>query len=325
MMFKLQYVLGFAISLIACMFIYPKFISFMKNFKLNQQVSEYALEEFKEKKQTPTMGGVVFLFVPLIVLLLVDYKAYFQTEVILIAMAYLSFGLIGLYDDYLILVKKDNIGFTTGKKFFVEVVLAVIFGIIWYRFNDGQVGFHIPFTTSFIGIGWLYLLVIIFMLSGVSNAVNLTDGMDGLAGGTVFLALIPYAFFAFKLNNTGVLTLLLCVLGSLVAYLFYNVKPARVIMGDVGSLSLGALLASTAIVLGQELSLAIIGLIFVLETLSVIIQIGSVKLRGKRVFPYTPIHYSFTIWGMKEKHVVWMFWAFGFVLMIIGILMGVNL
>lgn len=324
-MFKIQYLLAFIISLVASLFIYPRFIRFMKNFKLNQQVSEYALDEFKEKKQTPTMGGVVFLFVPLITLLIVDFKAYMQTEVILITLAYLSFGLIGLYDDYLILVKKDNIGFTTLKKFIVEVILAVIFGVIWYNFNDGQVGLHIPFTTIFIGIGWLYLLVIIFMLSGVSNAVNLTDGMDGLAGGTVLLALIPYMFFAFKLGNDAVLTLLLSVLGALLAYLFYNVKPARIIMGDVGSLSLGALLASTAIVLGQELSLAIIGLIFVLETLSVIIQIGSVKLRGKRVFPYTPIHYSFTIWGMKEKNVVYMFWAVGFILAIIGVLMGINL
>lgn len=324
-MFKIQYLLGFVISFVASMILYPMFIKFMKNFSLNQQVSEYALDEFKDKKKTPTMGGVVFLFVPLIVLLIVDFKAYFQTEVLLVALAYLSFGLIGLYDDYLILVKQDNIGFKTKQKFITEVVLAIIFGIVWYRYNDGNLGLHIPFTDVFFGIGILYFFVIIFMLSGVSNAVNLTDGMDGLAGGTVTLALIPYAFFAYKLGNEALLTLLLTVIGSLLAYLFYNVKPARVIMGDVGSLSLGALLAASSIVLNQELSLVIIGLIFVLETLSVIIQIGSVKLRGKRVFPYTPIHYSFTIWGMKEKNVVYMFWAVGFVLMIIGIFMGINL
>ena len=195
--------------------------------------------------------------------------------------------------------------------------------MIWYNFRDGNVGLSIPFTQIFIRIGWLYALVIIFMLSGVSNAVNLTDGMDGLAGGTVFLALIPYAFYAHLAEQSDLVILILALLGSLAAYLFYNVKPARVIMGDVGSLSLGAFLAAIAIVTSRELTLIIVGLIFVLETLSVIIQIGSVKLRGKRVFPYTPIHYSFTIWGMDEKHVVYMFWAVGFILMIFGILMGI--
>lgn len=321
----MKYLLVFLLSLVASLIIYPKFITMMKKFSFNQEVSDYALEEFQEKAKTPTMGGIVFLIVPLLSLLIIDYKAYLNTEVILIVLAFLSFGLIGLYDDYLILVKQDNIGFTTLKKFTLELVLAIIFGIIWYKYNDGNLGFHIPYTSIFWGIGWLYVLVIIFMLSGVSNAVNLTDGMDGLAGGTVLIALIPYMFFAYKLNDVNVLLLLFSIVGSLLAYLFYNVKPAKVIMGDVGSLSLGALLASVSIVLAQELSLIIIGMIFVLETLSVIIQIGSVKLRKKRVFPFTPIHYSFTIWGMKEKNVVYLFWAVGFVFMLLGLLMGVNL
>ena len=161
------------------------------------------------------------------------------------------------------------------------------------------------------------------MLSGVSNAVNLTDGMDGLAGGSMILALIPYIFYAHKLDNYYTALLLFIILGSLFGYLFYNIKPARVIMGDVGSLSLGAMLAASAIILKQELALIIIGGIFVINTLSVIIQIGSVKLRGKRVFPYTPIHYSFIIWGIREKRVVYLFWMFGFVLMLIGLLIGV--
>ena len=319
----IRMILSFVISCAISLVLYPKFISFMKKFDFNQQVSEYALSEFKEKSRTPTMGGVVFLCVPLITMLLVNPKGYLNVEVLLVVLAFVSFGLIGLYDDYLILVKKDNIGFTTKRKFLLEVVLAILFTVIWYNFRDGNVGLSIPFTQIFIRIGWLYALVIIFMLSGVSNAVNLTDGMDGLAGGTVFLALIPYAFYAHLAEQSDLVILILALLGSLAAYLFYNVKPARVIMGDVGSLSLGAFLAAIAIVTSRELTLIIVGLIFVLETLSVIIQIGSVKLRGKRVFPYTPIHYSFTIWGMDEKHVVYMFWAVGFILMIFGILMGI--
>ncbi|NLY62758.1 MAG: phospho-N-acetylmuramoyl-pentapeptide-transferase [Erysipelothrix sp.] len=324
-MLNIKYLVSFSISLIISLFLYPRFIKFMAGLQLNQQVSEYALAEFKDKKKTPTMGGIIFLFVPIITLLLVDFKAFTNINTLLVIASFLSFGLIGLYDDYLILVRQDNIGFPTKKKFITEVVLAVIFGIIWYQYNGGLVGLAIPFTSIFIKVGWLYLLVIIFMLSGVSNAVNLTDGMDGLAGGTVLIALIPYTYFALKLENVDLAIFLFAVMGSLIAYLAYNNKPAKVIMGDVGSLSLGALLAATAIVLNQELSLVIIGMVFVLETLSVIIQIGSVKLRKKRVFPYTPIHYSFTIWGMKEKHVVYMFYACAILFAIIGIFFGVNL
>lgn len=317
------YIVSFTLSLITSVLVYPIFIKYMQSLKLNQEVSEYALTEFKEKSTTPTMGGIVFVAVPLLTLLLLNYKAYFQIDVLLVVMAFLANALIGFYDDYLILVKKDNIGFTTGRKFLLEVFLSIIFGLVWYFANDGNLALSVPFTSWTISIGWLYFFVIIIMLSGVSNAVNITDGMDGLAGGTVFLAIIPYLFFAIKQDNTGIAVLLFAVLGSLLAYLFYNVKPARVIMGDVGSLSLGALLASSAIVLGYELALVIIGGIFLINTLTVIIQVGSVKLTGKRVFPYTPIHYSFIIWGIREKRVVYLFWAIGFVLMLIGILIGV--
>ncbi|NLC54827.1 MAG: phospho-N-acetylmuramoyl-pentapeptide-transferase [Erysipelothrix sp.] len=318
-----KYIVSFTLSLILSALLYPVFIRYMKTLKLNQEISEYALSEFKEKSQTPTMGGVIFIIVPLLTLMILDYKAFFQIDVMLVVMAFIANGLIGFYDDYLILVKKDNIGFTTGKKFLLEVFLSVIFGVVWYFANDGNLGLSIPFTQWTINVGWLYFFVIIIMLSGVSNAVNITDGMDGLAGGTVFLAIIPYLFYAINQENIGLALLLFAVLGSLLTYLFYNVKPAKIIMGDVGSLSLGALLASSAIVLGYELALIIVGGIFLINTLTVIIQVGSVKLTGKRVFPYTPIHYSFIIWGIREKRVVYLFWGIGFILMLFGLLIGV--
>ncbi len=318
----IKYILAFIISLIASGLAYPVFIRYMQTLSLNQEVSEFALEEFKGKSKTPTMGGIIFVIIPLLTLLILDHKAFSQIDVILVVMAFLANGLIGFYDDYLILVKKDNIGFTTGKKFMLEVFLSVVFGVVWYVVNDGNLGLAIPFTKLSINVGWLYFFVIIIMLSGVSNAVNITDGMDGLAGGTVFLALIPYIYYATLQNNTGIALLLFAVLGSLASYLFYNISPAKVIMGDVGSLSLGALLAASAIVLKHELALIIIGGIFLVNTLTVIIQVSSVKLRGKKVFPYTPIHYSFIIWGIREKRVVYLFWAMGFVLMLIGLLIG---
>ena len=318
-----KYILGFSISMILSALLYPVFIKYMKNLSLNQEVSEYALDEFKKKTVTPTMGGVIFIIVPIFTLLILDYKAFMEIEVLLVVVAFLANAAIGFYDDFLIVAKKDNIGFTTGKKFLLEVFLSVIFGVVWYIVNDGNLGLSIPFTPWTISVGWLYFFVIIIMLSGVSNAVNITDGMDGLAGGTVFLAIIPYIFFAINQESYSLALFLFTVLGSLLSYLFYNVNPAKVIMGDVGSLSLGALLASSAIVLGYELALIIIGGIFFFNTLSVIIQVGSVKLRNKKVFPYTPIHYSFIIWGIREKRVVYLFWAIGFVLMLIGLLIGI--
>ncbi|MDD2592109.1 MAG: phospho-N-acetylmuramoyl-pentapeptide-transferase, partial [Erysipelotrichaceae bacterium] len=157
-----------------------------------------------------------------------------------------------------------------------------------------------------------------------SNAVNITDGMDGLAGGTSVLALIPFAIFAFMFDQSYIGVFVVGVIASLLGYLRYNLNPAKIFMGDAGSLALGGLLAALALVLKQEIALIIVGGVFVFETTCVILQIASVKLRKKRVFKYTPIHYSFVINGMSEKNVVYLFWLMGLTFMIFGLIAGVN-
>ncbi|MPN07588.1 Phospho-N-acetylmuramoyl-pentapeptide-transferase [bioreactor metagenome] len=180
-----------------------------------------------------------------------------------------------------------------------------------------------PFTDLVVNLGWLYIILVFIMFTGSSNAVNITDGMDGLAAGTCFFALIPFILFAWQNELPYIALFILGVLGSLLGYLKYNLHPARIFMGDTGSLALGGLLAALAFVLKQEIALIFIGGVFVYETLCVILQIGSVKIRKKKIFKYTPIHYSFVINGMNEVNVVKMFWMMGFCCMVIGLMIGV--
>lgn len=311
-------VIIFILSLMATVFIYPYFISMMKNMKLHQEVSEYALEDFKKKQDTPTMGGVVFVVVPLISLLIISPKSYLQPKVLFIVIPFVINALIGYVDDYLILIKKDNAGLPAKLRLGIEILVGVGF-FIAMRALGLDMSLRIPFTNKAIHSVILFFIVVVIMQAGVNNAVNLTDGMDGLAGGTVFFALIPFLYSAYIQGFDDVVFLILALLGSLLGYLFYNVKPARVFMGDVGSLPLGAFLASVAIVVKQELSLLIIGLIFISNVVSVILQVASVKIRGKRIFKYTPLHYSFKIDGYSEKTIVRGYWLLAFVLMILGI------
>ena len=200
-----------------------------------------------------------------------------------------------------------------------QLVLAVVVYLIYRSFADSTV--LIPLIDQTLELGWIYVGLVFFMFTGASNAVNLTDGMDGLAGGTVWIALLGFWIINHDINPV-LGHFILLILGSLAAYLVYNVFPAKIIMGDTGSLALGALLAVIAMVMKQEVLLIILGIVFVVETLCVILQIGSVKLFKRRIFRYTPIHYSFTLSGWKEKHVVALFWAVGLIGLVLGLLVS---
>ena len=205
----------------------------------------------------------------------------------------------------------------------MQLVLAIIFYFIFRQELSASI--DLPFTDFNIDLGVLYALFVLFIFTGSSNAVNLTDGMDGLAGGTSLIALVPFAIFAYLQNEVYVFAFICALMASLIAYLWFNKHPAKIIMGDTGALALGAVLAAIALVLKQEFSFVFIMAVFIYETLCVMIQIGSVKLFKKRVFKYTPIHYSYTLSGWKETNVVYFFWFLGLVSMIIGLWLGVNL
>jgi len=309
--------------LLSSLLVYPVLIPFLRKIKYSQSISQYSLDDYKQKAGTPTMGGVAFIMIPIIFIFMIYPKFYLDTKMMMIIMAFVGYGAIGFLDDYIIVIKRDNAGLKAWVKFMMQLALSIIFYMI-YR-EESVTTISIPFTSWMIDIGWLYAFLVFVMFTGSSNAVNITDGMDGLAAGTGILALVPFVLFAYKADQPYIAVFVIGVIAALLGYLRFNIHPAKIFMGDVGSLALGGLLASLALVLKQEIALIFVGGVFVFETLCVIIQIASVKIRKKRVFKYTPIHYSFVINGMNEKKVVYLFWFLGFICMMIGLVIGVNI
>jgi len=311
--------LSFGLSL----FLYPLFINYLNKRQHQQIVSEFSLESFKAKAKTPSLGGVLFVLIPVFSLVVLYPKSMLDTRIVLVLLVYCAYGLIGFIDDYKIILERNNKGLSARVKFMMQLILAIIFYFIFRQELSSSI--DLPFTDLNIDLGVLYALFVLFIFTGSSNAVNLTDGMDGLAGGTSLIALVPFAIFAYLQNEVYVFAFICALMASLIAYLWFNKHPARIIMGDTGALALGAVLAAIALVLKQEFSFVFIMAVFIYETLCVMIQIGSVKLFKKRVFKYTPIHYSYTLSGWKETNVVYFFWFLGFVSMVVGLWLGVNL
>lgn len=316
----IKMVLAFAASLIVILLLMPLFIKYLQKINYNQTVSEYSLDAYKEKQKTPTMGGVLFVIVPVFVALIFGENVFDDLNVAVVIFAYMGYALIGFIDDYIIVIKKDNAGLKPLHKLVLQVVLSIVFYAMYA--SNAQPLVHIPLFNIDVNLGIFYSLFVFFMFTAESNAVNITDGMDGLVGGLMSIALVPFLILALIQGEANLSIFIIAVIGALVGYLYFNVNPAKIFMGDTGALALGGLLASIAMVLKEEVALVFIGGIFVIEILCVIIQIGSVKLRGKRVFKYTPIHYSFVLDGMKEKTVVKKFWIVGFFFAVIGLLVG---
>lgn len=312
--------LSFLISLTLTLILYSRLIPRFKKLKMHQSISEYALKEFKEKEITPTLGGTVFVTVTTGVSLVLTKFDVFNFNYVLVLLTFIGYSLIGFLDDYKIIRDGKNDGLSPKIKLMLQLVLAIIF--TWVYLNNAPGTLKVPFIDDPLNLGIFYSLLVIFMFVGSSNAVNLTDGMDGLSSGTSIIALIPFTIFALQQSQLSLAIFFFSLLGSLLGYLYFNRKPAKIYMGDCGSLALGGMFAASALVLKKELLLIVIGGVFVIETLSVIIQITSVKLFKKRVFPYTPIHYSFTIKGIREEATVILFYAVGIVFAILGVIFG---
>jgi len=313
-------IIALPLAFVVTFLLYPAFIAQMDRLNTHQSVSEYSLEAFKTKKKTPTMGGILFVLIPLILALILQPKTFTSLSMGVVYLTYLGYGLIGFWDDYKIVVEKNNAGLKASHKFLAQLVLAVVVYLIYSSFANNLIS--IPFIANPIDFGWFYILLVLIMFTGTSNAVNLTDGMDGLAGGTMVIALLGFFALTMRVNFLPLANFILLVLGSLAAYLTYNLHPAKIIMGDTGSLALGGLLAVIAMVLKAEILLIVFGGVFVYETLCVMIQIGSVKLFKRRVFKYTPIHYSFTLSGWKETQVVAFFWVLGLLCALVGLILS---
>lgn len=316
----IRMMLGFVISLIVVLLLMPHFIDFLKKISFNQTVNDYSLQEYKEKAKTPIMGGILFIITPVLVTILLYPSCLLDYKVCMVFLVFIGYGLIGFTDDFLIAVKKNNDGLKAQYKFGLQLLLAIVFYIMYQEHSILSI--QLLFNGPVINLGLFYVVLILFMFTGSSNAVNLTDGMDGLAAGCTCFSLIPFLIFAYLGENTAISVFITSLLGALFGYLHYNVKPAKIFMGDTGSLALGGVLAALAMVLKKEIPLILIGGVFVIETLCVIIQITSVKTRHKKVFPYTPIHYSFVIKGMSENNTVHLFWVVSALFAILGFFAG---
>ena len=313
--------LSFGLSLALVILIMPRFINLLKSLNYNQEVSEYALEEYKKKAATPIMGGLLFVVIPIIVALVVDYRIIFDPSALMIILSFVLFCLVGFIDDYIIIVQKNNNGLSPKLKMLMQLIFAFVLFVGFKNHIDTNVA--IPLTNINIPLGILYGLFMVFVYAAESNAVNFTDGMDGLCAGVSFISLIPFLVFALIDREYYIATIITSVLGGLLAYLKFNFFPAKVFMGDSGSLALGALFTAIAIALERELLLVIVGGVFVWEMVCVCLQQFSVRVFHKRIFRYTPIHYAFVLRGMKEKRVVLMFYMIAFIFSIIGLMIGV--
>ncbi|ANU17534.1 phospho-N-acetylmuramoyl-pentapeptide-transferase [Planococcus maritimus] len=314
---------GFGIALIMTIALMPVFIPLLKRMKFGQSIREEGPESHMKKTGTPTMGGLVFLISIIVTVLLVAaFDGELTTPVVILLMVLFGYGLIGFLDDFIKVVLKRNLGLTSLQKLLAQIVIAVL-SFFLLRANGFDTALGIPFTEASIELGWVYVLFIVFWLVGFSNAVNLTDGLDGLVAGTASIAFIAFGILAIVQEETGIALFTFAVAGGLIGFLVFNKYPAKVFMGDTGSLALGGALAMVSILLKQELLLLLIGLVFVIETASVILQVGSFKLRKKRIFKMSPIHHHFELSGWSEWKVVTVFWGVGFISAAIALLLEV--
>ncbi|KID41306.1 phospho-N-acetylmuramoyl-pentapeptide-transferase [Fructilactobacillus fructivorans] len=297
----------------------PVLVSYFRSKHEGQMIREEGPSWHENKSGTPTMGGLGFIIAIVITCLVYGLVVNQLKSTLLILLFVLVFyGLIGMWDDSIKLFKRQNEGFKAWQKFLLQIVGALVFA--WVYYADGFPMSIRFFNLGEIPLGYFYVLFIIFWLAGFSNAVNLTDGLDGLVSGLAIIAFGAYAVVAYFQHQFEVEIFCMSVAGALLAFLIFNHKPAKIFMGDMGSLALGGALAAVSILLHHELSLLWIGLVFVIETASVILQVTSFKLTGKRIFKMTPIHHSFEMMGWSEWKIDIVFWLVGLFTAITGVI-----
>ena len=313
----------------------PYIIERLRRLSFTQVIRDDGPKSHFTKEGTPTMGGIMIISSTIITMLFWGDMG--NRYVLLVLFALLGFGIIGFYDDYLKVIKRNPKGLRPCKKFGAQIALAAIISLILYMNPEDpyKTMLNVPFFKKLlIDLGVFYMPFAIFVIVGSSNAVNLTDGIDGLAIGLVAIALIANGVLVYiaghagfskylqvlYLKGTGELTVFCgALLGASLGFLWFNAYPAEVFMGDVGSLSLGGALGTLAVITKHEIVLAVVGGIFVVETLSVILQVASYKLTGKRIFKMAPIHHHFELLGWKEPKVIVRFWIIGIMLALLSL------
>jgi len=297
----------------------PIFIPLLRRLKFGQSIREEGPKSHQAKTGTPKIGGIIIVLSIFITASTMALKyATLNTEILSLLFVLFGFALLGFLDDFIIIVKKRNLGLTSKQKLIGQIVISIIFYFV-LTWNDFSTSVSIPFTDFSIDLGCGYALFIIFWLVGFSNATNLTDGLDGLLSGTAAIAFGAFAIIAWSQSNVEVTIFSMAVVGAVLGFLVFNANPAKVFMGDTGSLALGGAIAAISILTKTEFILLIIGGVFVAETLSVILQVISFKTTGKRIFKMSPLHHHYELTGWSEWKVVVVFWTAGLVLAIVGV------
>ena len=288
-------------------FLMPYLIRYFLAKKEGQQIREIGPTWHAKKAGTPTMGGILFIVSTVIAIIVVGiFNGQLTNTMWALLFTLVVYGLIGMWDDSIKIFHHQNEGFKPWQKFLCQVIAAMVFTAIYQH-----EGFQMGFGES--QVGWLYGLFIIFWMVGFSNAVNLTDGLDGLVTGLAVISFAAYLVIALYQKQSEVAIFCLTIIGALLGFFPFNHKPAKIFMGDMGSLALGGALGAVSIILNQELSLLLVGIVFVLETLSVILQVLSFKLTGRRIFKMSPIHHHFEMLGWSEWKVDTVFWIVGLI------------
>lgn len=322
----LALMIGFILSVVFGFLIIPC----LKKMKIKQQVSIFLAKKHKQKEGTPTMGGLIFIIptIVTILILLCMGKINFSENLFIVMFVFIGYALLGFIDDFLIIKRHNNEGLTEIGKLFGQLFIALVFFYIFMKSgNEPVLDIH---TLGFkIDMGWFYGIFLLFILVASSNAVNLTDGLDGLAGGLSVMAFLAFGLISWNSNwvsgSEDIAVFCFVLVGSLMGFLVYNTYPAKVFMGDTGSLSLGATLASVAIITSHEITLIIVAGVFIIETIVCIIQMISVMYFHKKVFLMAPLHHHFEKLGYKEQDIVKGFWVIGAILSMMAIAFGVWL
>ena len=306
----------FAAGLVLCTG--PLLIPELHKLKFGQSIREEGPKSHQAKSGTPTMGGIMII----LAIVIATVAAAPLTPAVLLAL-FITLGhfVLGFLDDYIKVVKKRNLGLKAKQKMLGQILIAIVTMIVGTRVLGIDTTIWIPIADINLDIGVGYYFLVLFVLVGTSNAVNLTDGLDGLASGTVAIASGAYALVCYMTGHFDLAIFCVAMMMACLAFLRFNAHPAKVFMGDTGSLALGGAIAPVGILTHTEILLAVIGFVFVCEALSVIIQVISFKTTGKRVFRMSPIHHHFELGGWKETKVVFVFWMVGLVASVVGLLM----
>ncbi len=313
----------------------PSMIAYLRRISMTQQIRDDGPQTHLKKSGTPTMGGLIIMVSVLAAILLWGDLENMYVWIMVVSLV--GFGAVGFLDDYLKVIRKNPKGLRSWYKFGAQIFIAVVIGAILYVNPKDPYSdiLSIPFFKRWlIDLGWFYIPFSVLVIVGSSNAVNLTDGIDGLAIGLVGIALFANMILVYisgnakfasylqvlYLQGTGELTVICgAMLGGALGFLWYNAYPADIFMGDVGSLGLGGALGTLAVITKHEIVLAVVGGIFVIETLSVVFQVASFKLRGKRIFRMAPIHHHFELKGWHESKVIIRFWIVGIMLALLSL------